>query len=96
MFHNKVSTKITPKTIFLFKIQNCRYVWCSSFFKGPKACKMVGVNVALLAFKACSKFDNDLGSTCCYQMAPIQVLDLIIHQILSFKFLSQLTHDLHP
>jgi hypothetical protein len=45
------------------------------------ACKVVGVKVALLAFKACSMFDNDLGSTCSYQMVPIQVLDLIIHQI---------------
>jgi hypothetical protein len=46
---------------------------------------MVGVKVALLAFMACSKFDNDLGSTCCYQMAPIQVLDLIIHQIIELQ-----------
>ncbi len=55
MSHNKVSTKITPKTILQKKIQNCRYVWCSSFFKCPLACKMVGVKVALLAFKALLK-----------------------------------------
>jgi hypothetical protein len=46
---------------------------------------MVGVKLALLAYKACSKFGNDLGSTCSYQIVPIQVLDLIIHQIIELQ-----------
>jgi hypothetical protein len=85
MFHNKVSTKIKPKTIFKKKSKTVDMFGAFHFAKRPMACKMVCVKVALLAFKACSKFDNDLGSTCSHQMVPIQVLDLIIHQIIELQ-----------